>query len=71
MIDSRYQGLGFGRRALDLVIAQLRTWPGTRCIWLSVVPGTGSAYDLYRAAGFEDTGVVSGGERVMRLPVAD
>lgn len=70
MIDSRYQGLGLGRRALDLVIAQLRTWPGTRAIWLSVVPGTGSAYNLYRAAGFEDTGVISGGERVMRLPVA-
>lgn len=69
LIDDRYQGLGFGGRALALILDELRAWPGTRSIWLSVVPGTGSAYDLYRRFGFEDTGVVADGEIVMRLRV--
>jgi ribosomal protein S18 acetylase RimI-like enzyme len=70
MIDSRYQGLGLGWRALELIVAELRTWPGARNVWLSCVPGTGSAYELYRRFGFIDTGVIAEGETFMRLPVS-
>lgn len=69
MIDSRYQGLGFGARALRLILDELRTWDGARNIWLSCVPGHGSPYELYRKFGFVDTGVMAESEIVMRLPL--
>jgi diamine N-acetyltransferase len=70
MIDSRYQRLGFGARALALALSELRTWPGARNIWVSCVPGTGSPCAFYLRFGFQDTGVISGGERVLRLPLS-
>lgn len=70
MIDSRYQGLGFGARAFELVLAELESWDGARNIWLSCSPGTGSAYDFYRRYGFVDTSVQAEGEIVMRRPLA-
>lgn len=69
MVDDRYQGLGFGGRALELTLAELRTWEGARNIWLSCVRGAGSPYELYRRFGFQDTGKASEGEVVMRLPL--
>lgn len=70
MIDRRYQGLGFGSRALDMVIAELSGWPGVDAIWLGAVRGPGSPYDFYIARGFEDTGVGDAdGERILKLAV--
>ena len=67
MIDERYQGLGLGGRALALVIEELRGWPGAHSIWVGAVPGTGSALELYRRFGFEDTGVMDESEHILRL----
>ena len=38
MIDARYQGLGFGRRALELLMEHVRTRPGATHLSLSCVP---------------------------------
>ena len=67
MIDARYQGLGFGRRALELVIAHVRTRPGATRLETSCVPGEGSPCPFYERMGFVYTGVEDRGERVMRL----
>lgn len=67
MIDARYQGLGFGRRALDLVIAHVRTRPGATRLETSCVPGDGSPCPFYERLGFVYTGAEEDGERVMRL----
>jgi len=67
MIDHEYQGLGFGRRAMELVIDYVRTRPGASEITLSYSPGEGSPRDFYTRLGFEDTGESLGSERVMRL----
>ncbi|HKQ57500.1 MAG TPA: GNAT family N-acetyltransferase [Candidatus Eisenbacteria bacterium] len=67
MIDARYQGLGFGRRALELVIAHVRTRPGATLLETSCVPGDGSPCPFYERMGFVYTGVEDQGERVMRL----
>jgi diamine N-acetyltransferase len=67
MIDARYQGLGFGRRALDLVIAHVRTRPGATRLETSCVPGEGGPCPFYERMGFAYTGVEEDGERVMRL----
>lgn len=67
MIDGRFQGLGFGAKALALLIAHARSVPGTKAMLLSFVPGEGSPEAFYRRFGFEPTGEVSEGEHVMRL----
>ena len=67
MVDARYQGLGFGRRALEAVIAHVRARPGATQLMTSCVPGEGSPCPFYERMGFVDTGIVEDGERVMRL----
>ncbi len=67
MIDARYQGRGFGRRALERVIAHVRTRPGAVGLETSCVPGDGSPCPFYERMGFAYTGAEEDGERVMRL----
>jgi len=67
MIDGRYQGMNFGRRALELIIAHVRTRPAARTLVLSIVPGDGSPQGFYERLGFRLTGEVEDGEHVMQL----
>ncbi len=67
MIDSRYQGLGFGRQALLQVIDIVRGRPGATEMLLSYVPAEGSPEPFYAGLGFINTGDVEDGENVMRL----
>jgi diamine N-acetyltransferase len=67
MIDGRYQRKGYGRKALDLVIAHVRTRPNAKAFETSVVPGEGSPGPFYERAGFVYTGAVEDDELVMRL----
>jgi diamine N-acetyltransferase len=67
MIADGYQGLGYGRRALELVIDHVRTRPLATVLTVSWVPGPGGPEPFYLALGFELTGEVHGGEVVGRL----
>lgn len=67
MIDSRYQGLGFGRQALLQVIDIVRGRPGATEMLLSYVPAEGSPEPFYAGLGFINTGDVEDSENVMRL----
>lgn len=67
MIDQRYQGLGYGRRALELVIDHVRAQPHTGTLGTSYVPGAGSPGEFYHKLGFVDTGEVDDDELVSRL----
>ncbi len=67
MIDSRYQGLGFGRQALLQVIDHVRGRPGATEMLLSYVPAEGSPEPFYAGLGFVNTGEIEDGENVMRL----
>jgi diamine N-acetyltransferase len=67
MIAAEHQGKGFGRRALEQIIAHVRARPGARELTLSYVPGDGAAGAFYARLGFVETGEVDEGERVMRL----
>ena len=67
MIDARYQGNGFGRRALEHVIEYVRTRPRADTFILGCVEGEGSAVGFYKSMGFRLTGEVEQGEAVMRL----
>lgn len=69
MIDSRYQGLHFGRRAIELVIERVRTLPGAAELLTSVVQADGGPQPFYEGLGFRLTGAMEEGEAVMRLPL--
>ena len=69
MIDSRYQGQGVGRAALELVMAHVRTRPGARELLTSCVPGEGSPGPFYEKLGFTYTGEEEDGELVMKRPL--
>ena len=67
MLDERYQAMGFGRKALLLLIAHIRQRPAARELLLSYTPGEGNPGPFYRKLGFSETGEIHDGEYVMRL----
>jgi diamine N-acetyltransferase len=69
MIDARYQRHGYGRQALELLVAHVRTRPGARELLVSCVPGEGSPCPFYERFGFVYTGANEHRELVMRLPL--
>ena len=69
MIDARYQGKGYGHRAMELIIEHMKS-EGAKEIFLGVVPGEGSAQPFYAKLGFEPTGEIDDGEIIMRLDVS-
>lgn len=67
MIDARYQKLGFGRRAVELLISHLRTRPHARTLLTSCHPGEGSPEGFYLGLGFSRTGREIEGELELSL----
>ena len=67
MIDARFQGKGYGARAVELLVEHVRSRPGASELTLSWVPGPGSPEGFYRRLGFEPTGEIDDGEFVARL----
>lgn len=62
MIGSDDQGKGYGRAALDLILAYSRTRPGIKCLLSSYLDADGSAADFYLKYGFTKTGNLPDGE---------
>ncbi|WP_019506054.1 N-acetyltransferase [Pleurocapsa sp. PCC 7319] len=67
MIDARYQGMGFGRRSLLLLIDRVKTRPNATELLTSVVQGEGSPQGFYEKLGFKLTGEYEEEEAIMRL----
>lgn len=69
MIDQRFQGRGLGKRALQLCLDYLRTFPcgGAGWCWLSYEPENTGARALYHGAGFRENGEMCGDEIVAVL----
>jgi diamine N-acetyltransferase len=65
MIDGRYQSKGYGRDALALALAHVRSL-GETAIETSVVQGEGTPQPFYERLGFALTGAIEEGELVMR-----
>ena len=64
MIGDKYQGRGYGKKSLQLVLDFILTWPcgkADRC-WLSYEPENIRAKALYSRFGFEETGEMDGDE---------
>jgi diamine N-acetyltransferase len=57
VIDAIYQGRGFGRAAMKVILAMLpKRYPKCRTIKLTCFRGNDSAAALYKSLGFEPTG---------------
>ena len=67
MIDKRFQGMGFGYRAMELVIKYVKTRPNARTMFTSVVQAAGGPQTFYENLGFKLTGKYYDGEAVMAL----
>ncbi len=67
MVDQRYQQLGFGAKALELLIAHARSRTAAKNMLLSFVPKSNNAEAFYQRFGFVRTGEMDGDEVVMSL----
>ena len=57
LIDERYQGRGYGRATLDLVVALFRA-RGVTDMWTSAGQGDGSPLGFYERYGFTQAGEI-------------
>ena len=67
MIDARFQGMGFGKKALILLIKYIRSKPNVKELLTSVCQNDGGPQAFYEKMGFELTGSYEDDEAVMRL----
>jgi diamine N-acetyltransferase len=67
MIAGSYQGKGYGRKAIELLVEYVKTRPGASELLASYVPIEGGPEEFYRKLGFEPTGKVDNGEVVVKL----
>lgn len=67
MIDARYQGRGYGTRALRLVVEHVKDRPDALVLGVSYVPGEGSPETFYKKFGFEETGEMDEDEVIAQL----
>lgn len=56
MIDAQYQGLGFGRKAMELIIEHVKTRPNATELLTSVMQIEGGPQGFYERLGFKLTG---------------
>lgn len=67
MIDAKYQGEGYGKKALELIIKRAKRNPKAKALYLCTIRAEGSADKFYKRFGFEFTGKMEGIEHVMKL----
>ncbi len=70
MIDRRYQGQGFGLKALDLVCAWARNRPGIDRLVASYVPGPDGPEGFYLRYGFTKTGRLRNRDQEIEVSLA-
>jgi len=69
LVDERFQGRGYGTRALDLVVEHLLTRPDARVLLTSHVVGPKSPRSFYLQYGFRPTDHVHNGEPVLEYDI--
>lgn len=66
LISSQYQGMGYGKEGINILIKHLYEEFGYKKIYLSVYDNNIKAIDLYKKIGFEFNGELDiNGEKVM------
>lgn len=67
MIDARFQGKGYGKEAMEMIIDYVKTLPNAQDLLTSCVPGEDGPEAFYRKLGFVPTGDKEDDEIVLRL----
>lgn len=67
MIAADFQGRGYGRAAIGLIVDHVRTLPGAAELLVSWVPADDGPEPFYTGLGFVPTGEIHDGEVVARL----
>ena len=69
MIDKKFQGKGFGKKAMDLALEFIKTFPcgSAEYCWLSYESDNDVARQLYKSVGFVETDEKDGDEIVAIL----
>jgi diamine N-acetyltransferase len=67
MVDERFQGLGFGRKAVQLLVEHVRQRPNATALLVSYHPGPDGPGGFYSKLGFVETGKQVGDEVEMRF----
>ena len=70
MIDARYQKMGFGKKAMKLLMAEVRTRPKATELLVSYVPDEDGPGLFYHKLGFKPTGEMEGIEEIARLKLS-
>nr|WP_315394241.1 GNAT family N-acetyltransferase [uncultured Duganella sp.] len=70
MVDFPQQGKGIGRRAMALLLDELRAKPDARLITICYKPDNTAARRFYQSFGFEETGLDEIGEMIAVIRVA-
>jgi diamine N-acetyltransferase len=71
MIDRAHQGQGYGRAAMEAVIAMMADRVGCEEIVTSFNPANAVALGLYTSLGFQPTGEIEDDEPLVCLKLAD
>lgn len=67
MIDSKHQNKGFGRKAMNLAIDEIRSDKGVREIEICYNPANPVAKDFYSSFGFNETGMGEDGDDMLAI----
>lgn len=67
MIDKKYQGKGYGKKALDQVLEIIKKDSSRSKVFLGVELDSKQAIRLYKGLGFDFNGQVFGKEYIMRI----
>ncbi|MGG0664581.1 GNAT family N-acetyltransferase [Viridibacillus arvi] len=67
MIDRKFQGNGYGPKAILLVIEEMRKLEGCNEIYLSTEPNNKRGKKIYEKLGFKNTGRIVDGEELYCL----
>jgi diamine N-acetyltransferase len=71
LVAEEYQGLGYGRKAIEQLVQYVKTRPSATELKVSYVKELpGNPGPFYEKLGFEYTGEEEGGELVMRLALS-
>lgn len=68
MIDKNFQGRGYGIKALNLVMAEIKQL-GAKRIYTMHKPSNKTAGKLYQKAGFSYIGTLDDGDRLMEFKI--
>jgi diamine N-acetyltransferase len=67
MVDQKFQGLGYGKLALDLLCKYVRTRPNADYLYSGYHPGENGPEKFYHRYGFEIIDEMDGNDQVIRI----